>query len=162
MNHVCNLIRSLCLALLISIGIVGLVSCATAKPEDVPTDLSPAKFFQKVQELIDRENYESALVYLGEFAARNKDSQDVAIQDKLMEGEYLIAQIAYKQNRLAEARDLFKALLGKYEGVSEKASSPPQWIRVLCGKMIDIIDKKLPAPQNNSPAVNPAESAPAS
>ena len=41
-------------------------------------------------------------MYLNEFDARNNASQAVVIQDKLMEGEYLIAQIAYKQNRLAE------------------------------------------------------------
>ena len=56
MNHVRNLSRNLVLTLLIAIGIAGLVSCATTKAEDVPTNLSPAKFFQIVQELIDRES----------------------------------------------------------------------------------------------------------
>ena len=56
MNHARNAIRWLILAIWISIGIVGLVSCATIKPADVPTNLSAAKYFQTVQELIDGEN----------------------------------------------------------------------------------------------------------
>lgn len=160
MKHSRKLIHLPVMTLFVVIGTWGLLSCASIKPVDVPTDLSPAKFFQIVQEMVDNEQYDNALVYLGEFKTRNAGSPDVAIQDKLMEGEYLVAQIKYKQGHLAEARDLFAALLKQYDGIPEKASSPPQWIRVLSAKMIDSITKKLPTPKE-SPAPNPAESAPA-
>jgi hypothetical protein len=145
-----NLVRRLGrFALLLSVltMVFGLASCATpVKPEDVPANLSPAKFFQVVQEMIDKEDYDNAQVYLDEFAKRNAGSQEAAVTDRLLEGEYLSAQISYKKGKLAEARDQYAALLKKYDGVPEKSSSPPQWIRVLCAKMVDIISKKLPAP----------------
>ena len=134
-----------------------LVSCASTANLDIPADLSPAKFFQTTQELVDKEQWDAASQYLNEFKKRYQDSQDVAIQDKLLEGEYLTAQILYKRGKLAEARDAYAALLQKYDGVPEKASSPPQWIRILCTKMIDTITKKLaPKPLVPGPGASPA------
>ena len=137
------------------IGVVGLISCATASTAPIPTDLNPAKYFQLVQEMIDGENFPEAQRYLVEFAHRNVDSQDLAIKDKLIEAEYLLAQIDYKQGKLNEARQKYEALLQKYEGLAETETSPPQWIRVLCTKLVATISKKQEQSKPDTP--NPAK-----
>lgn len=131
--------------LLLAVCAVLLVSaCQTVpKPEDVPADLSPAKFFQKVQESVDADQYDVANFYLEEFRKRFATSTDPGMLDKMMEADYLSAQITYKKGKLPEARAKYAALLAQYDGIPAEANSPPRWIKILCTKLIEIIDKKL-------------------
>ena len=136
-------------------AVLSLVACASTSNQPIPADLSPAKFFQTTQELVDKEYFDEALRYLDEFKSRNQDSQDIAIQDKLLEGEYLSAQILYKRGKLAEAKEAYTVLLHKYDGLPEKSVSPPAWIRILCAKMIETIEKKLAPNTPAAPAASP-------
>ena len=160
--------RILAFVALTVVGIVGLISCSST-PTPIPTDMSPAKYFQTVQEFFDTESYDDALRFLVDFETRHADSQDPAIKDRLLEGQYLIAQISYKRGKLTEALELYTALLHKYDGLTGKEASPPQWIKVLCTKMIATINKKLPKPTPTtsaepaaSPEVSPSPSPAAS
>jgi outer membrane protein assembly factor BamD (BamD/ComL family) len=154
--------RSLASCLVLPVAAIvlalGFSACATG-PQEIPAELSPAKFFQITQELVDKENWDEAVHYLDEFKTRYGASEEPAVKDRLLEGEYLMAQISYKRGKLVEARDAYAALLKKYEGVPEKASSPPQWIRVLCVKMLATLAKKLPPPVEG-PQLPPASPAP--
>jgi len=138
-----------------------MAACASLpKPEDIPADLSPAKFFQKVQESVDAEQYDVALFYLDEFRKRFGTSTGAAILDKMLEADYVTAQINYKKGKLAEARTEYQAILKQYADVPNEAVSPPRWIKILCGKMIAVIDKKLAdAAPKPSDSPNPAPTA---
>lgn len=134
-----HLLVVLCAALVIT-------SCQTIpKAEDIPANFSPAKFIQKAQESIDAEQYDAALFYLDEFRKRFGVSTGPAILDKLMEADYIAAQITYKRGKLPEARAMYEALLKQYDGVPNDAASPPRWIKILSTKLIATIDQKLAA-----------------
>ena len=144
-------------------AILVLSACeSTNTNEAIPSDLSPAKFFLKAQEMVDSDNYDGALQYLNEFRHRFGTSTNADILDKYMEADYISAQISFKRGNLSEARAQYASLLAKYDGVAPDAASPPKWIKILCMKLIGIIDAKLngpsPAPATASPTASPSPS----
>jgi tetratricopeptide (TPR) repeat protein len=104
-------------------------------PEEIPEDLSKAQMFQRAQEEVDRGNYDQALRYYREFIRRNPDDPG-----SIMEAEYEIAYIAYKQEEYDVAQERFETMLAQYE--ADEAGTLPEWPQVLAIKLIDQIEEK--------------------
>jgi len=111
-----------------------LASCQSA-PEEIPEGLSKAQMFQRAQEEVDRRNYEQALRYYDEFIRRNPDDPG-----SIIEAEYEIAYIAYKQEEYDTAEEKFETLLEQYDG--ERADQLPEWPQVLAVKLLDRIEEE--------------------
>lgn len=150
-----------CLPLLavLSFALAATACQTAAKPQEIPDNTSPAKFFLLVQERMDSDDYQTALAYLQEFRVRFGANTTNDMLDRFLEADYMTAQINYKLGKLEEARAMFAALLNNYQGVPDNASSPPRWIKVLCLKQIDKIDQKI---NKNKPQASPAASPSAS
>ena len=104
-------------------------------PDEIPEDLSKAQMFQRAQEEVDRGDYEDALRYYREFIRRNPDDRG-----SVMEAEYEIAYIAYKQEEYDVAQERFETMLAQYE--ADEAQTLPKWPRVLAVKLIEKIEEK--------------------
>lgn len=111
-----------------------LLSCESA-PEEIPENLSKAQMFQRAQEEVDNQNYDLALRYYREFIQRNPDDRG-----SIVEAQYEIAYIAYKQEDYDVAEERFEALLTQYE--ADQADSLPEWPEVLAVKLLDKIEEK--------------------
>ncbi len=94
------------------------------------------EMFQQAQEASDQGRYEQALAYYEEFIRRFPDDQA-----SIVEAEYEIAFLAYKQDQLPEARQQFEDILEKYE--SDGAEQLPAWPRILSEKLIERIDDRM-------------------
>ena len=110
--------------------------CQTV-PKTIPTDLTPAEYFQDAQqESSAHDNYNAALLYYQTFINRYpKDNSRVA------EAQYEIAFLHYKKGQLQLARSLFQKLVDEYKQPS--ADALPRWPLVLSNKLIIIIDNDL-------------------
>ncbi|MFO8043840.1 MAG: tetratricopeptide repeat protein [Alkalispirochaeta sp.] len=122
------------------VGVIAVIvliatSCQSA-PEEIPPDLSQMEMFQRAQEASDQGRYEQALAYYEEFIRRFPDDQG-----SIVEAEYEIAFIAYKQDQLSDARRGFEEILAQYE--SEDSGNLPAWPRVLSEKLIERIDERM-------------------
>ncbi len=122
------------------VGVIAVIvlianSCQSA-PEEIPPDLSRMEMFQRAQEASDQGRYEQALAYYEEFIRRFPDDQG-----SIIEAEYEIAFIAYKQDQLSDARRGFEEILAQYE--SEDSGNLPAWPRVLSEKLIERIDERM-------------------
>ena len=93
------------------------------------------EMFQRAQEAVDRERWETALRYYREFIQRFPDDRGA-----IMEAEYEIAFIAYKQGDYDVARDRFEKILLAYE--EDRTGQLPEWPRVLSERLIGIIDER--------------------
>lgn len=93
------------------------------------------EMFQRAQEAVDRERWETALRYYREFIQRFPDDRGA-----IMEAEYEIAFIAYKQGDYDVARDRFEKILLAYE--EDRTGQLPEWPRVLSERLIEIIDER--------------------
>jgi len=113
-------------------------SCATV-PKSVPDDLSAEQIIQRAQEASDVYNYKAAIVYYQ--ALVDRFGSDTAL---LCEGQYELAFIAYKQDRLADAQDGFEKLLTLYSGPA--GDNLPQNYKILAQKVLDHV-KELRASQ---------------
>lgn len=91
--------------------------------------------FQRAQEEVDDENYDLALRYYREFIRRNPEDRG-----SIIEAEYEIAYIAYKQEEYDTAERRFEALLAQYE--ADQANALPEWPEVLAVKLLDKIEEK--------------------
>lgn len=94
------------------------------------------EMFQQAQEASDQGRYEQSLAYYEEFIRRYPDNQG-----PIVEAEYEIAFLAYKQNRLPEARQQFESILERYE--ADDANALPAWPRILSEKLIERIDTRM-------------------
>jgi outer membrane protein assembly factor BamD (BamD/ComL family) len=112
--------------------VVFLAGCQTA-PEEIPEDLSPAEMFQRAQEAVDAERWDTALRYYETFKTRFPDNRG-----QIVEAEYEIAFISYKQGEYDDARQQFEAILARYE--TEDAAQFPRWPQVLSARLIEEID----------------------
>lgn len=92
--------------------------------------------FQRAQEASDEGRYEQALAYYEEFIRRYPDDPGA-----IVEAEYEIAFLAYKQDQLSDAREGFQEILSKYESAGTNAL--PAWPRVLSEKLLDRIDQQI-------------------
>lgn len=110
-----------------------LTACQST-PEEIPPDLSQMEMFQRAQEAADDDNFDLALRYYQEFKQRFPDDPGA-----LVEADYEIAFIAYKQERYQDARAGFEEILGRYEG--DDARRLPEWPQVLSERLIERIDE---------------------
>lgn len=111
-----------------------LSGCQSA-PEEIPEALSRMEMFQRAQEAVDQERWEVGLQYYREFIRRFPDDRGAII-----EAEYEIAFIAYKQGDYELSRERFEAILAEYE--ADQAGTLPEWPRVLSERLIQIIDER--------------------
>ena len=117
-------------ALLFTILIMA--SCAST-PGVIDEILNPAELFQLAQEASNNKDYDKALQYYNVFVKNYPED----IQ-RLVEAEYEIAFIAYKQGELVKAKELFTDLLDRYSG--EGASVLPGWPMILSRKLLKEIE----------------------
>lgn len=110
------------------------ISCSSG-PEIIPEGLSPAELFQQAQIQSSQNRFEEALRYYQVFIDRYPDEEAL-----LIEAEYEIAFIHYKQGDIDQAVEGFEALLEKYQG--QNAPAYPQWPRVMAGKLLDRITEE--------------------
>lgn len=109
-------------------------SCASG-PEEIDETLNPAELFQLAQNAADNKDYETALKYYEVFIAKYSDD----IQH-LVEAEYEIALIIYKQGNIIRAKELFTEVLDRYSG--EGTQVLPAWPMVLSGKLLKQIENE--------------------
>lgn len=93
------------------------------------------EIFQRAQEAVDQERWELGLRYYREFIRRFPDDRGA-----IMEAEYEIAFIAYKQGDYATAQERFEAILSAYE--ADQARALPEWPRVLSERLLEIIEER--------------------
>jgi len=120
----------------IILAILILASCAST-PAKIDETLNPAELFQFAQEASNNKDYETALQYYEVFVQNYSDDTQ-----RLVEAEYEIAFIKYKQGDLGTAKVLFTELLDRYSG--EGASVLPGWPMILSRKLLkEIEDQSL-------------------
>ena len=108
-------------------------ACATTL--DISEDLSPAELIQRAQEASDRNSYNTALQYYQALKDRNTNNIDLIIN-----AEYEIAFIHYKQKKYPQAREELNALLEYYNTPDEELL--PQQFKVLSQIVLKSIDEK--------------------
>lgn len=130
-----------------------LASCATpVTVATVPEDLSPAQLFQRAQDEINQDNWENARAYVMAFKERFPDEK---VKD--LEADYLLAQLLMKEDRPEEALAAFKTLLARFD--EPDAQYYPQWVKILCVKLIHKLEVQLAPPATPAPAAPaPSES----
>ncbi len=114
------------------IAILIIASC-TSTPVAIDETRNPAELFQMAQEASNNKDYVLALRYYEVFVENYSDD----IQ-RLVEAEYEIAFIAYKQGKMDKAKELFTSLLDRYSG--EGASVLPGWPMILSRKLLKEIE----------------------
>jgi outer membrane protein assembly factor BamD (BamD/ComL family) len=121
-------------ALAVSLAALCIAACATSYVY-IPADLSPSEIIQRAQEASDRNRYNVALQYYEALLERNPTNTDLVCT-----AEYQIAFIHYKQKKYPQARDLFDALLERYDAPGGEYL-PPAY-RILARKVLVQIDEK--------------------
>jgi outer membrane protein assembly factor BamD (BamD/ComL family) len=121
------------LPLLIIAGAIAVFTACQTAPPEIPDDLEPAEYFQRAQEAVDGNRYETALAYYRAVIDRFPD--DPATQ---VAAEYEIAFINYKMGNPERATKLFEELLARYEEADSQQL--PQWPRVLASKVLERIE----------------------
>lgn len=116
----------------IILAILIITSC-TSTPSEIDKTLNTAELFQLAQEASNIKDYKTALSYYEVFVKYH--SEDI---QKLVEAEYEIAFIAYKQEDMDRAKILFTELLDRYSG--EGASVLPGWPMILSRKLLKEIE----------------------
>jgi len=112
-----------------------MASCSSVPKDLHDENITPEEFFQKAQEaVIDWNRYKTAIAYYEEFMVRYPD-----MKNKIIEAEYEIAFIKYKQKKYDESEMLFRQLLDKYE--TDEAIYYPEWPRTMANKLLPEIEK---------------------
>ncbi len=110
-----------------------LTSCHSLKKDLENPDLTPEEFFQKAQEaVIDWNRYKLAIQFYEEFMRRYPD-----MKNKIIEAEYEIAFIKFKQRKLDEAEERFNRILEKYN--TDEAVYYPSWPALMSSKGLENI-----------------------
>lgn len=112
-----------------------IIASCTSAPTEIDETLNPAELFQLAQEASNNKKYDKALQYYEVFVKNHSDD----IQ-RLVEAEYEIAFIAFKQGELDKAKILFTELLDRYSG--EGASVLPAWPMILSRKLLKEIESE--------------------
>jgi len=102
---------------------------------NISEDLSPAELIQRAQEASDRNYYKTALQYYEALLARNRNNNALVIN-----AEYEIAFIHYKQKKYEQAREELNAILEYYNTPDEELL--PQQFKRLAQIVLQSIDKK--------------------
>ena len=124
----------LALKLALCITVLCLSACATSNVY-IPEDLSPSELIQRAQEASDRNRYNVALQYYQALLERNPYNIDL-----ICTAEYEIAFIHYKQEKYAQARTEFEALLERYKA-PDAEYLPPQF-KLLAEKVLERITEQ--------------------
>jgi outer membrane protein assembly factor BamD (BamD/ComL family) len=106
-----------------------IIASCTSVQKEIDETLNPAELFQLAQEASNNKDYETAIKYYNVFV--EKYSDDI---QRLVEAEYEIAFISYKQGDTERAKILFTELLDRYSG--EGAQVLPGWPMVLSQKIL--------------------------
>ncbi len=114
---------------------VFIISSCTTTALVIDENLGSAELFQKAQKASNDKQYDTAIKYYEVFI--NKHSDDT---QRLVEAEYEIAFINFKQGNLSKAKELFTALLDRYSG--EGIQVLPAWPMILSKKLLKEIDSK--------------------
>ena len=110
-----------------------LTSCHSLKKDLENPDLTPEEFFQKAQEaVIDWNRYKLAIQFYEEFMRRYPE-----MKNKVIEAEYEIAFIKFKQRKLDEAEERFNTILDKYN--TDEAVYYPSWPALMANKGLENI-----------------------
>ena len=110
-----------------------LTSCHSLKKDLENPDLTPEEFFQKAQEaVIDWNRYKLAIQFYEEFMRRYPD-----MKNKIIEAEYEIAFIKFKQKKYDEAEERFNQILDKYN--TDDAVYYPSWPALMSNKGLENI-----------------------
>ena len=116
------------LVLVLAVG-----SCSST-PKTIPEDLEPIEYFQQAQKLAMEDNdYQNAIRYYRTFIQRHPDD----IQN-VVEAQYEIAFLYYKQGQYTRSKEEFEKLLSYYEGGGQ--SVLPEWPQILGKKILDKIE----------------------
>ncbi len=125
-----NMKKSLLFVLLI---VFAFTSCNSLKKDLKNPDLTPEEFFQKAQEaVIDWNRYKLAIQYYEEFMRRYPD-----MKNKIIEAEYEIAFIKFRQRKYDDAEARFKQILDKYN--TDEAVYYPNWPALMSNKGLENI-----------------------
>ena len=110
-----------------------LTSCHSLKKDLDNPDLTPEEFFQKAQEaVIDWNRYKLAIKFYEEFMRRYPD-----MKNRIIEAEYEIAFIKFKQHKLNDAEERFTQILDKYN--SNDSIYYPSWVALMSNKGLENI-----------------------
>lgn len=110
-------------------------SCSST-PETIPEDLEPIEYFQQAQKLAMEDNdYQNAIRYYRTFIQRHPDD----IQN-VVEAQYEIAFLYYKQGEYTRSKEEFNKLLSYYEGGGQNVL--PEWPQILGQKILDKIEEE--------------------
>lgn len=112
------------------------ISCETV-PVTIEEGLSPALYFQKAQEALELDHFDTAKLYYETFLQRFPE-----INTDYIAAEYELAFIDYKIGRYADAKVRFQRLLGYYE---QGIKNLPNWPRTLSTKILAKVEEKLAA-----------------
>lgn len=122
--------------LLLLFTLLTLLAGCAGVPKEVPEGLQPEEYFKYAQSsVVDWGNYKRALHYYEEFI---KDFPDM--KSKIIEAEYEIAFIYYKQENYYESEKRFKAILEKHK--SGDSAFYPEWTRLLSEKILAKIEEE--------------------
>jgi len=120
----------------------GMTSCATA-PVVIPEDMQPAEFFNKAQEAMDWNYYDTARIYYETLIARfPNDVQNV------IAAQYELAYISYREGNLSDAEARFNGIIAQYEGEGQEAL--PRWPLILSQKILAKIESEKTAKADNT------------
>jgi len=110
------------------------LACATGRL-NIPYDLSPEELIQRAQEASDRNRFNHALQIYQALLDRNR--HDLAW---VVNAEYEIAFIHYRQRNFDQAREGFNTLLARYEAPGGEFL--PEKFRVLANVVLARIDER--------------------
>ncbi len=117
--------------LLTSAVLLFLFSGCRGVPKSIPENLQPEEYFKNAQSaVVDWGNYKAALFYYQEFIKKYPD-----MKGKVIEAEYEIAFIHYKQENYSESIKRFKEILARYE--TEERVYYPEWPKILSEKILE-------------------------
>jgi outer membrane protein assembly factor BamD (BamD/ComL family) len=109
-------------------------SGCSSMPKEIPADMQPDEFFKNAQNAVaEWGRYNVALFYYQEFLKRFPD-----LDNKILEAEYEIAFIHYKQKNYKEAKTGFTQVLDKYKN----PNNYPDWPKKLSEKILKQIEEE--------------------
>ncbi|MFO8065467.1 MAG: tetratricopeptide repeat protein [Spirochaetia bacterium] len=133
-------------------GALVLAACETVpEPSEIPEDLTTQEYFQRAQEAMDDQHYETSMVYYETFLERHPDDTE-----NRMAARYEIAFLHYKMGEYDTAEQQFEDILARYEESDEQL---PEWVRVLSEKLIEKIEEIRTTDEEPVRPAGPAEPA---
>jgi tetratricopeptide (TPR) repeat protein len=108
----------------------------SSTPKPIPEDLEPIEYFQEAQKLaMEQGDYQNAIRWYRTFIQRHPDD----IQH-VVEAQYEIAFLHYKQGNYQTSEQEFDKLLSYYEGGGKDVL--PEWPQILANKLLKEIESE--------------------